>query len=1291
MNDALDIASIIRLRDELIEAVSSFAAREQALNAAWRRETDDAARQHAFERQELDNALAAAESRADATWYQARQAAESKYSARTERIDQAAKHSRQAGLERIEQTEGTSKNQLQKEMMQTRQAWPEGKQRISSVYDEFMEILKQQHDALSTLSAGAYRAVAGYGGFVRWLSEPAHDESIREADEYELNNRLTEVLGDLDARTRAFRAFRIPAFFRALPLWLFVTLALLAVFLLVPVLMYFRQTLPTIIFIESGILVALGAVGLVHALGKRQARPSALRLAEALKRARSLHDTCLALAHARFERDTQALTLAYNEKMAALEAQWEQTNEHAAEARKHLTHRLAARKENAHEKNEFLHTRRLQRLEEQHTRTKQALAAETEANRQQCTAAFEAAAGKRDRAFASDWQALTEEWEATTRPLYQTIETTNAFAAKCFPAWDAAAWDAWTPPDHFIHATRFGQLQIDLARYCPSLPTDPRLALPGPAAFPLPLSLSIPFHGSLLFETKQAGQENVMQALNTLMLRLLLTTPPGKICFTILDPVGLGRNFAGIMHLADYEEFLITSRIWTQPRQIEEQLAHLNEHMEKVIQMYLRNEYTSITEYNDQAGEIAEKYHFLVVADFPANFSDTAAKRLLSIAASGARCGVYSLIHWDQRLTLPEECSADDLRANSICLTGRRSGFILRDPVETPVVLDAPPAPERMTTLLQQVGRASIDSNRVEVPFAHIAPDEAHLWSADTARELTVPIGRTGATKLQLLAIGRDTRQHGLIAGKTGSGKSNLFHVIITNTALWCSPEQVEFYLVDFKKGVEFKCYATHRLPHARVVAIESDREFGLSVLQRVDEELKQRGDLFRALGVQDMEAYRATPGARPLPRTLLIIDEFQELFIEDDRIAQDASLLLDRIVRQGRAFGIHVLVGSQTLGGAYTLARTTIGQMVIRVALQCNEADAFLIMSDNNPAPRLLSRPGEAIYNNSAGAVEGNSPFQVVWLPDDVRETCLTRIQERCAADGTDRPAPIVFEGNTPADIGDNTVLQSLLATGRAPAPAPDTHVWLGAPNAIKGPTEAVFHRQSGNHLLIVGQQDETALALLAAAIISLRAQYAPGRCRVLLLDALAPETPHDRYLSELALALPGAFTRLKARDLPDLMTGLADDLAARDAESTAETAPPLFLLIHELQKFKKLRFEEDFSFSLDDTDSGGNPADVFNTLIKEGPTVGMHVIATCDTCNNVNRAFARKTLSEFEMRVLFQMSANDSATLIDSPDAGHLGLHRAIFYNEQEGYRETFRPYALPGPSVFTRPPSP
>src|SRR5438270_943175 len=245
-----------------------------------------------------------------------------------------------------------------------------------------------------------------------------------------------------------------------------------------------------------------------------------------------------------------------------------------------------------------------------------------------------------------------------------------------------------------------------------------------------------------------------------------------------------------------------------------------------------------------------------------------------------------------------------------------------------------------------------------------------------------------------MMRLGKGVAQHTLIAGKTGSGKSTLLHALVTNLALHYSPEEVELYLVDFKKGVEFKTYAMHTLPHARVIAIESEREFGLSVLQRLDAELKYRGDRFRELNVHDLKSYRDATG-KGMPRILLVVDEFQEFFVEDDKVAQEAALLLDRLVRQGRAFGLHVLLGSQTLGGAYTLARSTIDQMAVRIALQCSEADGHLILSEDNSAARLLSRPGEAIYNDANGLVEGNNPFQVVWLDDEKREEYLQGIAE--------------------------------------------------------------------------------------------------------------------------------------------------------------------------------------------------------------------------------------------------------------------------------------------------------
>jgi DNA segregation ATPase FtsK/SpoIIIE, S-DNA-T family len=389
--------------------------------------------------------------------------------------------------------------------------------------------------------------------------------------------------------------------------------------------------------------------------------------------------------------------------------------------------------------------------------------------------------------------------------------------------------------------------------------------------------------------------------------------------------------------------------------------------------------------------------------------------------------------------------------------------------------------------------------------------------------------------------------------------------------------------------------------------------------------------------------------------------------------------LLLDRIVRQGRAFGIHVLLGSQTLGGAYTVARTTLGQMVIRIALQCNEADAYLIMDDSNPAPRLLSRPGEGIYNDMAGALEGNSPFQVVWLPEEVRDTYLDRARERADRSGTSYPGPLVFEGNAPADIQENSLLNQLLEVPVV-QPTNAARVWLGAPNSIKGPTEVAFRRQTGNNLLIVGQREEATLAMFCTGLVALAAQYPLGGAQFIVCDATPPATPHREYLERLVKLIPHQVTLAKPGDLPEIMKGLASEAARRAELADPDAAPPVFLLIHGLQRFTRLRYEEDFSFSSSGAETERNPGAVLNDLVCERTRLGFHVIASCDSYNNVNRYLSRKAVSEFEMKILFQMSANDSASLIDSPKAGTLGLHRAILFNAQEGYLEIFRPYALP-----------
>ncbi|NCC35326.1 MAG: cell division protein FtsK, partial [Chloroflexia bacterium] len=401
------------------------------------------------------------------------------------------------------------------------------------------------------------------------------------------------------------------------------------------------------------------------------------------------------------------------------------------------------------------------------------------------------------------------------------------------PAWDDPAWEQWTLPATPVLALRVGSFQPTFFEN-----------------FPLPVSVDFPGSRALMFQAGGALKAPAVAAIQSLILRLLATIPPGRVQFTFIDPIGLGQNVAPFMSLTDHNEALVAGKAWSEPRHIEQQLTALTEHMENVIQKYLRHKYATIEEYNHEAGEIAEPYKVLVVLDFPVNFHDETVRRLLSIAQHGPRCGVFTVILVDTEKPQTSGVNFAELeQASTVISTNRnQDGFVIED-AELKVfdlVLDTLPNAALIHHITEQVGKASLSASKVEVLFERIAP-RAPTWDADhDLNLLEVPMGPSGAQKFQSFTLGAGTAHHALVVGQTGSGKSNLLHVLITGIAMKYSPDDVQMYLLDFKKGVEFKAYADGKLPHARVVAIESEREFGLSVLVRLDDELRRRGDRFR-------------------------------------------------------------------------------------------------------------------------------------------------------------------------------------------------------------------------------------------------------------------------------------------------------------------------------------------------------------------------------------------------------------------------------------------------------------
>jgi len=850
--------------------------------------------------------------------------------------------------------------------------------------------------------------------------------------------------------------------------------------------------------------------------------------------------------------------------------------------------------------------------------------------------------------------------------------------------WDSAVWHNWTPSGQtdLLQGIRLG-----------------RMVQPSPWN-KLTLLGMLPFIGvrSLLLKVQGSARTQAVRFTHSLMLRLLAVIPPGQVRFTFIDPVGLGQNVAAFLPLGDYDQKLVTNRAWTEPRHIEQRLTDITKHMTNVIQSYLRNQYATIEEYNEQA--VAEPYRVLVVMGFPVNFNEDAARRLVSITQNGPRCGVYTIVLADTSKPLPNGLNMSDLEqsATVIAWNGKRFVWEDEDFKHCLLQLDTPPEAILFNRILHTVGEAAKNASQVAVPFERIAPPPAEWWTKDSRKGLLAALGPTGARKQQYLHLNKGTAQHGIVAGKTGSGKSTLFHVLITSLALAYSPDEVQLYLIDFKQGVEFNCYAKYELPHARVIAIESEREFGLSVLQGLDDELTRRSKLCTKMGVSKLADYRSRSG-QAMPRILLLVDEFQVFFNQDDLLASQASRILDHLVRQGRSFGIHLLLSSQTLAGQQSLARSTMEQMTIRIALQCSEADSRIILADDNPAARLLSRPGEAIYNDSNGMVEGNNIFQVAWLSDDERDDYLTRIRTKAEREGLNFQ-PIIFEGNAPAEIkkDDQTHPLNKRLVRPAPIKAQAEQIWLGKPIALRNePSGAIFHRQSGCNLLMVGQDNQAARSMMAISLISLAAQIPPAKratqATFYILNFAAANESHADLLPRLAKSLPHSVQIGGRRQLAQIINTLAEEVQRRiEAEEnfslnqTAENQS-IYLLIYGLQRARDLRQEDSYGGGFGggyggsyDDDPPPSPAQQFPTILRDGPEVGIHTIVWCDTVTNLNRRLNREALREFVMRIAFQMSADDSTNLIDSPAASKIGANRALFYDEEENRLEKFRPYGLP-----------
>ena len=903
--------------------------------------------------------------------------------------------------------------------------------------------------------------------------------------------------------------------------------------------------------------------------------------------------------------------------------------------------------------------------------------------------------GKLESNFQRSQQRTVRRWFDGCKGSADLMSNVYNQALLDFPNWDSDTFSSgeW-PRLPYSLAWRIGDIE-PLAQFQRDIQS---LALPEESPQqPWSVFYDVVSQGALTIETHAECKETAANIVRNTLLRVVTSVPAGNLNVTIIDPEGLGKQFSWLMALADVDPAMVNHRVWTQPLHIAEQLANTARHVEDVIQQSLRNRYSNILEYNRNAGPMTIPCHMIVWSNFPFGLDDNSWQSLCSIMSSGGRCGVGVILQVSDTYVWPS--FADRSKLNEFGLriklspldiqaadrtSQRRETKIVVDHPELamyPLTPEFPPSDERMHMIMEHHVKAASDVGKCIVPFESIALPMQEQQTTSSADGLAIALGISEAGRVQSMRLGAGTAQHVLIAGKTGSGKSSMLHTMITSAAMKYSPDQLRLVLLDFKKGVEFQVYSEVQLSHADIIGIESKREFGVSTLEYLDRVLHARGEAFRQWGVQDLPSLTKKFPQHAMPRILVVIDEFQELFVEDDKLSQQASMLLDRIVRQGRSFGMHLVLASQTLGGAYSLPRTTLSQMAVRIALQCDSSDAMLILSEDNTAAERLRHSGQAIYNEMGGRIESNQSFQVAFIERNDQVARLERLIKMPVPHSPTTNAlgrRIVFEGHKPAVWDEKSIS---LAVGELRMDEGATPLILGDSVSIDPPVTKILTRSAGRNFMVIGQDELSAASLLAGSIAGFcyqsPAATSNGKPSVVVLDGSRAE---DESMRALISKLPNINVSVQVcdvRGIDETMAFLKRELEHRSANSEL-LHPAMLIAVVNLSRFRELRRNEEYAFG---ENAGGvsKPDEVLASLLRDGPTLGMHVWLWADSAGTIARWVSRQSLRDIELRILMQMSASDSNQLIDSNAANRLDRYVVLIQDDIEGKPIKFRPFEL------------
>lgn len=737
--------------------------------------------------------------------------------------------------------------------------------------------------------------------------------------------------------------------------------------------------------------------------------------------------------------------------------------------------------------------------------------------------------------------------------------------------------------------------------------------------------------GNLIIETNGQSILKVKDIINDIVLKQLMGIKLSKLKLILYDPIDLGAFFSNFHTL---NKDLTGGMIYNSLDDLNEILDSTLRHIAMVVQKLLQNKYRDLDDYNNQNSELAESYKLLILNDFPKSFDDQQLKKLEQIMNSGPKCGIYTILIGVPVLNFISNELVSKLDINEF----------------EPIFKDVD-----VNNLNDEINEGINKSSNIVVEIDNILLNENSWWMDDSSASIELPLGKRGKDTMSLKFDNKDDNQ-ALMIGKPGSGKSNLLHVIILSAITKYGPKDLEIYLIDFKGGVEFMSYAEYNIPHIRTIALESDREFGLSVIDGVEKELLIRETQFRNAGVQNIEQYNQKYPEKKVPRILFIVDEFQEFFSIDDEIHNEVSLKYDRIIRKGRAFGINSLFSSQTLHGK-SIPSSTKELIDIRIALMCGDMDIREIMDDKNLAAKDLTRPGEVIYNAENGKSIGNQRFQAVFVERARINEIIISVSSK-VYENPNTKDKFIFRGDLKAFINKQNHPINFIDVYKYKV----VRFWIGEPISMDPDFYADFKPSNCQNVFAIGNDIE-ASKVISSIMFSFIRQIEKID-KVLVCNPLT-EVDDGYENFQTAYGKSNIIINTKPSNLEKTIEELYENLIKR--KENGEINKSTFFILNSMQKLNKLRSENDIS----------NINFKLISLLDEGPEFGIFLICHFDSLKSMHRTEIKPRF--FTHRIAFEMNEEAYYELFGNSRIKQLKNNRIIYYNDETGRTNIIKPYEL------------